>query len=537
MVAALIVASALVAVIAAIGSGVLSPPHAVATGNGPSPLPTLHMAGVPASTSSSEATEPASTTTVAVTPTTHPAGSPASTAAAASSPGSQTVSAASTGCPAGACVTLDATSATATLQHSGAGVNLLPSSDSDGSRLRSLDTTMYRSAPAVTSLGTYDWTSWDAAVSAGASTTLILSDLWAEHFPHGPPATPWSNWSNYTSWVRSTVEMVLASAQTVNYWDVYNEPGWNNYYSASDFKSETPQDLLQQFLVTYQAIRSIDPLAAIVGPSTGLFTTHPLPVNPLTHEPDMATFLRFAAANGLQLAAVAWHDNGKTPADIYADAETTWSLIRSLPALGHPQMFLDEYGSSLSQPIPGWDVGFLSTIEEAGIGSAVRSCWDACTMATIDGLLVDGGRAETPDYFVRTTYAAMNGTVVAARTSSTTVAALGSLSQSRTQVVALIGRLQGCAVTSWCRTVWHPPGSTPAPPTTVDVSVVVPWTTASVSVNLGYEPFQPGATSSGPIAVHPSGITLRRTGVGSETVSFSIPDFADGSAYNLIVTE
>ena len=329
------------------------------------------------------------------------------------------------------------------------------------------------------------------------------------------------------------MQNILASGQRVDYWDVYNEPGWHGYYSAADFATETPADLLQQFLVTYQAIKSVDPTAAIVGPSIGEWAMQPLPPNSLTHEPDLATFLRFAAAHQLQLAAVAWHDNGKTPAALYADAMTTWALIRSLPALGDPKMFFDEYGSQVTEPIPGWDVGYLATITNAGISSAVRSCWNNCSLPALDGLLSNDGQSTTPDFYVGSTYAEMSGQMMTVSSTDNTVQALGSVNSSKRQIVALIGQSAGCPLATSCNPAWDPASS--SSPTTVRVNLVVPWTSSSTNVGLSYEPFQPGVNVSGPINTTPSSLTVAPDGAG-ELVSFVIPSFADGAAYNVVVT-
>ena len=486
-------------------------------------------------------------TTVTTTTTAPPAPTSTSTAgppstAGAGAPVRSTVppvaTASAPACPSGGCITLDATSSVGPVDHAGAGFNLLPSSDTNTGQLQDLGATMYRSVPAGGAAGLYDWASWSSAASAGSRTTLILSDLWAQTGKNGgPPPTPWSNWSNYTSWVRTTVQQILASGERVDYWDVYNEPGWTGYYSPADFASETPDDLLQQFLVTYQIIKSVDPAAAIIGPSIGEWSLTPLAPNNLTHEPDLGTFLRFASAHGLQLAAVAWHDNGKPPATIYSDAEATWNLIHSLPGLGNPQMFLDEYGSRATQPIPGWDVGYLATIARAGITSAERSCWDACTLATLDGLLNPGG-APTSDYYVRTTYAHMTGQTVASTSSTDTLAALGSINPARNQVTALIGRLQGCAVASWCNTVWNVPNTSrnPAPPADVTVHLLLPWSSGRPAIQLSRETFQPGAAVAGPTPATPTAVTVTAAGAGRSEITFTIPAFPDGAAYNLIVT-
>jgi hypothetical protein len=428
-------------------------------------------------------------------------------------------------CPAGACVTLDATHPIGPVTHAGSGINQgVEPSINDAADLRALATTMYRSAPPLRPDGSYNWTNWDIASSTGAQTTLVLSDMWTLTDSNGYRVTPWSNWSEYASWVRSTTANILASGRTVDYWDVYNEPGWHNYYSPADFAAETPDDLLQQFLVAYQAIKSVDPTAAIIGPSIGLWALHPLPPNTLTHEPDLTTFLDFAAAHGLQLAAVTWHDNGQTLADLNADFITTWALVRSLPGLGQPKMFLDEYGTPGNQPIPGWDVGYLAAITDAGISSASRSCWETCDAPDLDGLLTDNGQSTTSEYYIGLTYAQMSGQMVATSSSNNTMQALGSIDSSKRQMVALVGRAVA------------PSASNPAPPTSVRVNLVVPWNSPRVNVALSYEPSQPGAAVSGPIRTSPSNLTTQPDGAGNELVSFSIPNFADGAAYNVVAT-
>ena len=115
-------------------------------------------------------------------------------------------------------------------------------------------------------------------------------------------------------------------------------------------------------------------------------------------------------------------------------------------------------------------------------------------------------------------------------------AALGSISSSGRQVVALVGRLEGCGVESWCQTNWWP-GSHAPPPAPVRISVVLPWSTPGVGVQLSYEPFQPGAASSGPLAAAPQQLSVTPDGPGREIATFTIPTFADGSAYDVIVDQ
>lgn len=444
--------------------------------------------------------------------------------------------AAAPSCPAGACVSLDGAKDVRSVSHVAAGLtaSVEPGLNDDQADLASLDTQMYRSSPSMGVLG-YNWGGWSEARSRGAKTTLILSNLWAEQAAHGVPPTPWSNWAAYSSWVSATTRKILSSREPVTYWEVYNEPGWEGYYSSADFASMTPADLLQQFLVAYQAIKAVDPGAQIVGPSIGLFATSPLPANDwLTREPDINTFLNFCVQHHLHLAAVAVHQNGATPAQVSGFLGYTKRAVADRPALGHPLVYLDEYASAITQPIPGWDVGFISAIEYSGASLASRSCWSDCNTGDLDGLLLKNGSATGSTYFVRQTYAAMSGQIVSQSSTKPTVVIVGSVNTASHRMVALVGRDASCVTASWCRNGW-PSGSRPAGPMSVRVNLIVPWT-SGVSVALSDEPFAPGSVVNGPSTAIPSDLSVQRHSSGSDEVSFTIPRFTDGTAYNVVVS-
>lgn len=154
--------------------------------------------------------------------------------------------------------------------------------------------------------------------------------------------------------------------------------------------------------MAYQAIRSVDPRAQIIGPSSEHFSDAPGEYgNP---DLDLVTFLRFSAARHLALAAVSWHEIDDTPSpasnsvapgiieDHVAEARR---IIASLPALGSPKIFLNEYGVPELEPIPGWDVAYLQALTDSRVNGAVRSCWSGdCANPTLDGFL--GLDATTP---------------------------------------------------------------------------------------------------------------------------------------------
>lgn len=489
----------------------------------------------PAPTSST-VTVAASSTTTTTSTTVAPA--PAGSVAAGADPAADPPPNPSPACAYGGCVTLDAADPLGPADHAGNGFNELPVGQLNSGALEQLGPApMYRSIPGYEGSGRFDWTAWDEAVAAGAKTTLILSDLWTAQSGQQYPPTPWSNWDAYNSWVKQTVVEIVASGQPVDYWDVYNEPGWVNYYSPANFAAETPQDLLEQFLYTYQDIKSVDPSAAIVGPSIGWVAFSPIsPSSPewqITHEPDITTFLDFCAQHDLHLALVAWHENGAQPSTIVAWAQQIKALINSLPALGDPPMYLDEYAAAPDEPVPGWDIGWLAAISSGGFAYTVRSCWDGCSPATLDGLLAAGG-ATAPEWFDRLTYAHMQGQAIAVSSSSPALPAIGSVSGQ--QVVALIGRMAGCgSPEAWCRQ-WPYPWFGPVPAESVQVSVVVPWSSPKVTIDLSYEYSDPGAALAAPLSASPADVHLSPDGTGREQLTFVIPSFVDGDAYNLTVT-
>jgi hypothetical protein len=454
----------------------------------------------------------------------------------------------STTCTAGACVTIDGTSDIGPTNHAASGI--LDSVFNVGQVVQDmtlLDTTMFRGVPTYNTNGTLDWNNWNLATESGAQTTLVLSSLWSASNNDNPP-TPWSGWTTYNSFITSTVSTILASGEQVNYWEVFNEPGQPGYYSAANYATVTPALLLQQFLETDQDIKSVDPGAAIIGPSLSDWQDYPNQYGTVSSPEqgfDMDTFLNFAAANNLQLAAISWHEidnelgpnpeeNVNLPAIIEDHVAEARRLIASLPALGHPMIFINEYGSPDVQAIPGWDVAYLSALTDAGVNYAGRSCWNNdCAVPTLDGLLATDGATTMPDFWVRYFYSLMSGNMLPTSSSSDWVTALGSYNSTTNEITALVGRGEGCTQDANCATDF--PSDTPQPATSTTIELKVPWTAGSVKVNT----FDIQGQNIGPYplpAAVPSIDTITTTGANQGIVSITIPSFADGDAYAFTVT-
>ncbi len=365
-----------------------------------------------------------------------------------------------------ACVAIDAATATGPARQRAMGFlnSLYPVGDM-AARLQALTPSAWRGAPNYQpATGTLDWSSWDVAVASGAQTTLLLSNLWdAETDPGTGAKTPWSDFAGYGRWVTATIRSINASGHRVSYWEIQNEPGGTGYFSAADFAAATPADYLEQFRVAYRAITAADPSAAIVGPSLSHFSDYPGEYD--SNEPDLVTFLDFAARNNMHFAAVTWHeiddDLGPRPRDFNSLPEAVIDhvaevrrLIAERPGLGAPEVWVNEYGHRMDYAIPGWTLGTITALERAGLDRAGRSCWaeqspsgapvDDCAAPTLDGLLLADGSTPRANYLVYATYARMTGHLVAASASDAAVAVLAARNDASGQVTAMVGRDVTC---------------------------------------------------------------------------------------------
>jgi hypothetical protein len=451
-----------------------------------------------------------------------------------------------TSCPVGACVSMDATTPIGPANQAAAGVlDAVFPVGNVAADMTALKAPMFRSAPAANGDGTFNWNSWKVAVGTGAQTTLVLSSEYSAAYGGSPP-TPWSDWTAYNAEITLLVTRLVASGEPINYWEVYNEPGGDDgYYSAAGYATETPALLLQQFLATYQDILTVVPGANIIGPSLEHWSDYPGQYSAADHSFDMDTFLNFAATNDLKLAAISWHEiddslganpeeNTLYPTMIEDHVAEARRLIASLPALGNPMIFINEYGMPEVQAIPGWDVSYLAALTDAGVNSASRACWGtACANPDLDGLIGTDGVSTPPIYFERLVYASMTGIMITTTSTEDSVAALGSYNSTNGTLIGLIGRGVGCAQTADCASSW--PFATEAPSADVSVTVKVPWNSGTAVIALSDIEGQNSNTTSKPNPVV-STSPISPTGGSDGTFAISIPSFADGDAYGLVVT-
>jgi hypothetical protein len=381
-----------------------------------------------------------------------------------------------------------------------------------------------------------------AATGYGAATTVVISDAWKQVnvTADGGAKTPWSDWNAYRTFVTAYVKAVEATGLHVEYWDVQNEAGASGYYDAAGLRSATTANLLEQFLVAYQAMEAADPRAQMIGPSLEVFQDRPLvyPGFPL----DLTTFLDFCASHGIHLGAVSWHeisdqtlpeDFAASPTTIVDHVNAVRSLLAARPQLGSPAIVVNEYGAEDTHALPGWQAGYIAAFEQADVNEANHTCWpDApggatdCFGPALDQLLTPDGAQPLAPYWVDAFYASMTGTRLAVRTSDTGVTAFATRDPSGV-VRILLGRHQSCvaAVNQFCT---QPPNATPAPEG-VTLAVHVPAGESS-QVRVTVERIPDAAGAVRPVQVSSSMVTVSG-GVGS----IQLPAVADGEAYTVVI--
>jgi hypothetical protein len=261
---------------------------------------------------------------------------------------------------------------------------------------------------------------------------------------------------------------------------VQNEPFSGDYYSAGPNPAlppaqggtgETIADFEAQYLAAYRGIKAADPHAKIVAPSLETWAAGAAEADTeAAGSIDMRAFLDFAVTHHVPPDAIAWHDNNTfplpdqfapsqgpaLPSGLQASVAQLRQLLAERPSLGQPAILINEYGSPTLSLLPGWDVGQLAAMDDAGVTEANRSCYATCDDGYLDGLLAGDGRTPLPGYWVYALYAKITGRQLPLATTFTGVTGI-AVTAPAGPVTVLLGRHQGCsAPTAACR-----PGTVP----------------------------------------------------------------------------
>lgn len=388
------------------------------------------------------------------------------------------------------------------------------------------------------------------ARSAGALISLDLTSDWENWAHAGDPnnaTTPYNDLSTYSSFIYSDVENRIAAGDVPDYFDVWNEPA----------DSGTVNQWLSVFGTAYQAIKAADPTAKVVGPSDAwpLLQSggHP---DTAFYDLSLTDFLDWEMSTGYRFAAISYHEDGTTvtaapnsspgvglpaepvpggfrdywsPAAIGNHVTLVKQLLASYPALAETQVFVNEYGPPYAENIPGWMVGDIASLEQAGADEAMLTCVATCDNY-MDGLIGADSEPQMP-YWVMQSYSGMSGERVDTSSSAPNLYALATHNDSSETVEALIGRADGC----WGgQCPEFQPSS--APQVQVSVTVSIPWNLSAVDVTV--YPFANSATNPigyNDVATEPTPTTTADLPVQNGAVSVPINAVGDGDAFYVTV--
>jgi hypothetical protein len=434
-------------------------------------------------------------------------------------------------CPSGqACVAVDGAVPTGTANSNAQGFLHSIDQNTDSSRVAALRPRFWR--------GHGDKQFNDLVAPYGVEMTQIVSDYWVYYHwdkDKGGANPPWADWSAYSNYVTALVQLAKSQGWTPAYWEIQNEPDAGYpYVPGTDTSIENTLAVYQH---GYEAIKAADPNAKVLGPSLSGFTITRVPAHPEIL--DLTTFLDFANAHNLRFDALGLHETGaehlpqafdRQPDSVESHVAQLRGELFRWPNIGTPRIFVSEYGGGRMLSVPGWRVGYIASIEAAGVESATTSCWPFapvinCEAGTLGGLL-DGDKS-TPRaaYWVHRAYADMRGTRIDTSDSVQSLSAFAIAEPGGRAWRALLGRHQSCTaqVNPLCQ---QPASATPAPsPVTVAIRVGGPDRTLTATVARipdvnGTVPTQPPGNVQQVVV---------RGGVGR----LVLPAFADGDAYTL----
>lgn|GEM_PF-3144355 len=405
------------------------------------------------------------------------------------------------------------------------------SDGTDPARVRVLHPTAWR-------LSALDFERFAVARRYGGPITALVSDPWAISFGSKPP---WDRWEFYKMWVGWVVDLHVRAGMLPDFWEIQNEPSSPQSYIGGT--PPTPELVSQQYAVAAEVIHQKLPDAKVIGPASAYVTFG----SGLT---DIDGFLDRAAAAGLRLAGVSWHEIGAgclgtcdgSPRAVLQHADDVRAAIAAHPALGPLSLHVDEYTAPWNARQPGAVAGYLSSLAYAGVDEAMQTCnpvdltsggnditcWRKPGM--LDGLLLDDGATATDAWYVHRAYADMTapGATLVASAIADPEASVVATVDTGGVIRVLAGRHTGCqtGVDDNC-----PEGFSYATPR--DVAVVIdvgPRSPASYTVTVQRIVSVHGA-SAGPETIATSRVAVRDGRVDAGTFRTG-----DGDALVVVLT-
>ncbi|HZN13211.1 MAG TPA: fibronectin type III domain-containing protein [Acidimicrobiales bacterium] len=376
-----------------------------------------------------------------------------------------------------------------------------------------------------------------AETMPGVSITGSLSDAWRSSATSGGKLqAPWANWPRYVSFVKQLVQQMKNQGRRVDYWDIQNEP-LPTEFSAGPVP--TAELWYEQYRVAYEAIKSVDPGAKIVGPSM----TQMLWVGDANAPDavDVPTFMNYADAHNLRFDAYSWHELGigqagyyDSPQRIVDDVQAFRTEVARHPNLGTPKVFINEVQPPNGFLVPGQVGGVLAALELSNVDQANSTCHQyatgptigMCDTGTLDGMLLDDQTTPRGIYWVRQQYATMTGDRLATLSSSPSLSVFATRPADGVYKV-MVSRHASCvkAVNVYCnQTTTATPAAAPVTlklRTGTDRSAVVD--VRMVPVGVGAQPAL-------------NDVLDATTSTAGGLTSVTLPSVKDGDVYLLTVT-
>ncbi|WP_188193638.1 CBM35 domain-containing protein [Nonomuraea sp. SYSU D8015] len=322
------------------------------------------------------------------------------------------------------------------------------------------------------------------ATRVGAGEFIRMPDIYPD-FPYR-----WVSWDDWLAKVNTMVNARLSATTVTNIigWELWNEPDWTwNASAAGSFNDG--------WVRTFRAVRALDTLTPIVGPSTAVY-----------NRSWMQSFLTHARNTGTLPDIICWHEL-ENPTRIAADIADYRNLEASL-GISPRRISINEYAAPAEVDVPGRVASYVAKLERGGVESAHRAFW--YEYGTMNGLVVNNNQP-TGTWWLYKWYGDMAGNMVT--TSSTTQTGLdgfASYDPTRRIVNVVFGNESGT--------------------NTVNLTGLGAFG-SSVRVTLTSTPSSGRFTA----VTAPTTISTTTRTVGGGQLSVSVPNMSATSAYQLLV--
>jgi hypothetical protein len=174
--------------------------------------------------------------------------------------------------------------------------------------------------------------------------------------------------SDYLPKVEAIVRELSASPYAAHIAYIpFNEPDWIwyglNTSSASQYVINRDK-FLADWTTVYQAIRSIDPSARIVGPNEAYYDSRFMP-----------DFLSYAKAHNVLPQVISWHELSPSSLQTFSSSVAAFRTLEASDGISRLPVDIDEYANRYNLSVPGEMVQWLSMFENAKV-YADMPYWD-----------------------------------------------------------------------------------------------------------------------------------------------------------------